>query len=161
MTIFHAFTQTWPGIVNAMISDIQIKSGNDVINARGLWDTGASKTCISLECASKLNLISTGYCNNLTASGSRIGKTYLVDIILPNKVIIQNVMVNDAEIGAQNIDALIGMDLIAFGDFSVSNFDGRTVLTYRIPSRQITDYVYEINVENEKNRNSTQTNNLC
>ena len=147
---FNAFTQKWDGHVDKMISDAHLKSGDTVIPIKALWDTGASRTCISLECVTKLNLVPIGRCTNMTASGPSEARTYLVDVLLPNKVIVPEVMVTDARIGTQGFDILIGMDLISIGDFSVSNFEGKTTLSYRIPSKQVTDYVQEINRENMK-----------
>ena len=40
------------------------------------------------------------------------------------------------------------MDVINQGDFSVSNFEGKTVFSFRIPSKKTIDYVQEINIEN-------------
>ena len=146
--VFRAFTQKWNIVVNKMISDIYLKSGENIISVKALWDTGATRTCISPDCVKSLNLIATGHCTNMTASGPTEAKTYLVDVLLPNKVIVSDVMVTDAKIGEQGFDVLIGMDLIACGDFSVSNYQSQTVLSFRIPSKKMTDYVQEINVEN-------------
>ncbi len=145
---FNAFTQRWDGIVHQMISSAHLKSGEKIIPIKALWDTGASKTCISPSCVMQLGLIPTGKCTNMTASGPSNASTYLVDVLLPNKVIVPDVMVTDAKIGDQGFDVLIGMDLISIGDFSVSNYQGKTTLSYRIPSQKTTDYVQEINIQN-------------
>ena len=44
-------------------------------------------------------------------------------------------------IGAAGIGVLIGMDIITSGDFSVSNYNGKTVFTFRTPSQERIDYV--------------------
>jgi uncharacterized protein YecA (UPF0149 family) len=36
---------------------------------------------------------------------------------------------------------LIGMDLISLGDFAVTNFAGKTVFSFRVPSVQMIDFV--------------------
>ena len=36
---------------------------------------------------------------------------------------------------------LIGMNIINLGDFSVSNYQGKTVFSFRVPSAGCTDYV--------------------
>ena len=146
--VYHAFTQKWDGLVHQMISKGFLKSGENCIQIKGLWDTGASRTCISPECVRKLQLIPTGCCTNMTASGPAEARTYLVDVLLPNKVIVQDVMVTDAQIGSQGFDVLFGMDLISIGDFSISNYQGKTVLSYRIPSKKMIDFVLTENLEN-------------
>jgi hypothetical protein len=39
-----------------------------------------------------------------------------------------------------NVEALIGMNVISLGDFTISNFAGRTCMTFRMPSLETTDY---------------------
>lgn len=69
-------------------------------------------------------------------------ETYLVGIWLPNQVVFTQVRVTKAEaiLGAE---VLIGMDIIAMGDFSVTNFKGITKFSYRTPSMNHIDYVEE------------------
>ena len=43
---------------------------------------------------------------------------------------------------------LIGMNIINLGDFTVSNFQGKTTFTFRMPSESTTDYVKQIKVLN-------------
>ena len=40
----------------------------------------------------------------------------------------------------QGMDVLIGMDIIGAGDFVVTNRNGRTKLSFRIPSQGDTDF---------------------
>ena len=108
-----------------------------------LWDTGATKTCVSEELAKELNLIPTGKQIINTPSGSSVQNTYLIDLLLPNGVTINKIMILDAKIGNQKIDMLIGMDVITLGDFAVSNYNGRTYFTFRIPSQKHVDYCNE------------------
>ena len=64
----------------------------------------------------------------------------MVNLTLNNEVTILNLPVMDSEIGNQGIDVLIGMDIISMGDFAVSNFDGKTQFTIRIPSQEHVEY---------------------
>jgi len=47
------------------------------------------------------------------------------------------------------LDCLIGMDIINLGDLAITNFEGKTWLSFRIPSRGHVDYVAQINRENQ------------
>lgn len=71
-----------------------------------------------------------------------------------NDVTVTGVQVFESEIGNQGIDVLIGMDIISLGNFSVSNYNGKTQFTFGIPSQADTDYVKMIinitPVRNEK-----------
>ena len=149
----RAFTTKAPALVNRLLNKAVISYNGTNEEVFALWDTGATGTCISTEVAHQLGLISTGMKNIQTPSGSSQVNTYLVDIILPNNVRIPNVEVCDSAIGTQQIGQhslgmLIGMDIINLGDFTVSNHNGQTVFSFRMPSMQTTDYVKQVNVAN-------------
>ena len=74
-----------------------------------------------------------------TAQGSHRTETYLVGIILPNKVAFPSVKVSKGNV--HGFDVLIGMDIIGSGDFAVTNKDGKTVFSFRTPSMGVIDFV--------------------
>jgi len=43
---------------------------------------------------------------------------------------------------------LIGMDIIGIGDFAVSNYNNKTIFSFRYPSKHKIDFVHEINLQN-------------
>ena len=63
----------------------------------------------------------------------------MAGIWLPNKVHIPEIRVTEGAIA--DVDVLIGMDIICMGDFAVTNKDGRTNFTFRIPSLECLDFV--------------------
>lgn len=140
-------TKSGNGILNRLINTVSISNMGNAINATALWDTGATCTCISSEVVSKLGLIPTGKMNIQTPSGKGQVSTYLVTITLPNNVVIPNIQVCDSAIGEQGIGMLIGMDIITKGDLAVSNHNGRTVFSFRVPSVKMTDYVEQHRVQ--------------
>lgn len=111
------------------------------IKCKCLWDTGASSSCISKRIATKLELAQTGIVTTFTAAGPSQTKTYVVNIGLPNHVQIPMVQVSEAEL--HGFDVLIGMDIITLGDFSITNLNGNTVFSFRIPSIETIDYVQQ------------------
>ena len=148
---FLAFTLKSTGIMNMLKTDTLVLS--NVRNAsvpytpklwRGLWDTGASKSSITQRIVDDLNLIPVGNTNISTANGVVTVNTYFVDFGLPNGVTITNVLVSCADLG-DDIDVLIGMDIIRHGDFSITNVNGKTTFSFRTPSIQEIDYVKESN----------------
>lgn len=139
----HAFTAKGSGLSRRLLSSVTIIYEGQEQLAKALWDTGATGTCISTDIANSLGLVSTGKMNICTPSGSKQVNTYLLDIGLPNQVEIKDVPVCDSDIGGQGIDMLIGMDIIIMGDFAVSNYDGQTVFTFRIPSKKHADFVQQ------------------
>lgn len=145
---FHAFTTRCNGIAGSLRNTAGIESNGNRIEVTALWDTGATNSCISHDVVQKLSLTPTGKITIQTPSGASVMDTFMVNVLLPNRVIIPDVVVCDSDIGAQGIGMLIGMDIIRLGDFAVSNYDGKTVFTFRLPSKQTTDYVQQINLAN-------------
>ena len=107
----------------------------------GIWDTGASSSVITTRVAQMLNMVPTGM-TRVSASGhSSDRQTYVIDMGLPNGVVIGGLTVTDTTQLSGNIDALIGMDVIGMGDFSITNYQGKTCMSFRVPSLHEIDYV--------------------
>ena len=64
---------------------------------------------------------------------------YYVNLMLPNNVGIVGVPVGLVKL--IDTDVLIGMDIINRGDFAVSNRNGQTQFSFRIPSIESFDFV--------------------
>lgn len=149
MDKFHAFTLKSNSIMNTLKTDTLVLS--DIRNKnipftpklwRGLWDTGASRSSITQRIVNDLNLIPIGNANIGTANGVVTVNTYFVDFGLPNGVTVKNVLVACTNLG-DDIDVLIGMDIIRHGDFAITNIDNKTTFSFRTPSIQEIDYVKE------------------
>jgi predicted aspartyl protease len=97
-----------------------------------LWDTGASGTVVSQNIVKKLGLKPTGKAKVYHAHGHEIVNTYMVNLCLPNQTWISLVEVSEGILN--NFDILIGMDIINKGDFSITNFNDRTIFSFRYPS---------------------------
>lgn len=138
--IISVFTEKYKTIQRKLINSAVIEFNGRFIPVRAQWDTGATGTCISKEIVAQLGLQPTGMINVQTPSGIGTMNKYMVNLILNNEVRIMNLVVMDSEIGNQGIDVLIGMDIISVGDFAVSNFDGKTQFSFRIPSQEHIEY---------------------
>lgn len=112
-------------------------------NYKCLWDTGATSTAISINLAQKLKLLPVGKINITHGGGSHLANKYLVNVHLPNGVCVKDVVV--MELPLNDFDVIIGMDIITLGDFSITNVNGNTVFSFRIPSTKEIDYVAETN----------------
>jgi len=77
-----------------------------------------------------------------TARGKCDCETYLINLTLPNKVIFSYVKVTKTDLGP-DFDVLIGMDIITRGDFAVTNKDGKTCFSFRVPSFEVIDFLQE------------------
>ena len=134
------------GKLNVIGTDVLVLSNTRFVNTsytpkmwRGIWDTGASGSCINQRIVDDLKLIPVGRKQISTAGGLKETNTYLVDIGLPNNVIVRNILVSCADLG-ENLDVLIGMDIISLGDFAITNFSGRTTFSFRLPSVASIDF---------------------
>ena len=143
-----AFVSKGAKIENSLKTLATIKHADKEIEVVALWDTGATNSCVSDAVVTSLGLIPTGYVPIRTPSGSLNVGTYSVDISLPNGVDIDGLMVCGSEIGKQGLGLLIGMDIISKGDFAVSNYNGKTVFSFRIPSKSTLDFVAGIRMAN-------------
>lgn len=152
---FHAFTIKHNRLVNRIVIDIKLSVAFDPDNpppedqtpllpVKALWDTGATGSVVTPGTAAALGLIATGVKNSRTAGGMRPAKTYLVNIYLPQAVAFAGIQVSDC-VDTGGFDAILGMDVISQGDSVISNHDGQTWLTFRVPSCGRVDYVVEAN----------------
>ena len=148
-----AFTLKANGIANVLISNVDvhqpIPGQKDKIGKFiAIWDTGATSTVITTQVVEKLGLIPSGKANLKGVAGSKDDvDTYYIIITLPNSVRVNVFKAVEAPSIAGNADILIGMDIIALGDFSVTNVNQKTVFSFRYPSIKTIDYVEEINAE--------------
>lgn len=131
------------GILRVLVSKVNVftsgQPNHATINA--IWDTGATGSAITKNVARHLGLIPTGMAQVNTAGGIVPQLTYTIDIGLPNDVLIQGIIATEIDALAGGCDALIGMDIITLGDFSITNHNGNTCMSFRVPSGHEIDYV--------------------
>lgn len=106
-----------------------------------IWDTGATGSVISQKVVNELGLHPTGFIQVHHAGGKDISPYYKVNIMLPNNVGFSEITVTQATL--TSADVLIGMDIISQGDFAITNVNGKTTFSFRVPSIETIDYVEE------------------
>jgi predicted aspartyl protease len=144
---FRALTTKANGI--AQVLEVPVKVAPPLLTSdakpdrtrdcHGVWDTGAMAMVITQAVADDLDLKPITFTEVHTANGSSRRPVYMVALLLPN-----GVMVNTRATSAPSLmgcDALIGMDIIGLGDFSVTNVGGKTTVSFRMPSCEEIDYV--------------------
>ena len=144
---YYAFTIKHNGIARQLCTTVDVIYKSKISTGVGLWDTGASGSCVSEKIVNDLQLIPTGRQKILTPAGEKIVNTYMVDIVLPNKVMVKSVPVCDSDIGKQGLDVLIGMDIMTMGDISITNYNKKTFFTFRMPSQCAVDYVMQSSIK--------------
>ncbi|MEO5950349.1 MAG: retroviral-like aspartic protease family protein [Candidatus Saccharimonadales bacterium] len=147
-----ALTATHNGRARELHSDVSVRSAIqtvDQVQFDGIWDTGATNTVITQVVVDRLKLPQTGVKEVHTPQGSHTTPSYIVDLLFPGTDLEFNGL--EVTLGTlPNCQVLIGMDVIGFGDFSVTNKDGLTVMSFRAPSKQRIDYVEQVNREKIK-----------
>ena len=143
-----AFTMTADGRLSALVTEVGVAEPRDPslsrhkapsTTFRAVWDTGATNSAISPRIVKECSLRPTGVTQLHTADGSQRHNTYRVSIFLPNHVVVPEVTVSECNL--LDADVLIGMDIIGAGDFAVTNPDGKTLFSFRLPSRERIDFV--------------------
>jgi hypothetical protein len=144
----YGYTAKAKGIANQLRSNIVISQAFDpsqdlTTHLRkkeytAIWDTGATNTVITGKVVFECGLKPTGMIRVETASGTDVTETYLVNVELPNKIGIPQLKVSLGQL--KGVDVLIGMDIISCGDLAISNFEGKTAFSFRIPSAECIDF---------------------
>ena len=105
---------------------------------QALWDTGASASSISERVVEELELIPVSIADNYTAAGIVQVKMYYINMLLPNGILLPEMFVSCCQL--EDIDVLIGMDVICKGDFALTNSDGKTTFSFQVPSSKKIDF---------------------
>jgi hypothetical protein len=150
---FRAFTSKSPGRIDRILSQISVFPAFDPenppvpypqpYNTLALWDTGATKSVLTSATVQALNLVPVSTVEVNHGGGTEMANAYIVNLWLPNQVGFPGVLVTESDKIRGNFGAIIGMDIIAQGDFSITNVGNKTVVSYRHPSIQTIDYVEE------------------
>ncbi len=147
MQQFKAFTFEANGVADAIQTQcgvceaVHFSTNPQIKFYDAIWDTGATRSAISPKIVQELDLkiVSKGTAH--TAAGTIIVDMYAINVVLPCNIGITSVLVSCNDLG--DTDMLIGMDIITKGDFAITNVDGKTVCSFRVPSIKKIDYVEE------------------
>lgn len=143
----YALTKTYSGLSNRIITPIKVtnpKTGA-IIETFGVWDTGAQCSVIRQDLVDLLNLEYRGMKHIIGIQSEEDRPTYFANVKLNNEQISTDMLITGVNAFSkdENEGMLIGMDIISKGDFSITNFQGNTVMTFRKPSQGTVDYCKE------------------
>jgi len=148
-----AFASSYTRLSNVLINEVyisrtvssspQIIRPSDAKQYKALWDTGATGSVITRKVVDECGLKPISRATVHHAKGTSTTPVYLVSIFLPNQVCFPSMRVTEGDLAGE-VEVLIGMDIISKGDFAVSNKDGKTAFTFRMPSLERIDFVKQI-----------------
>jgi hypothetical protein len=107
-----------------------------------IWDTGATNTAITSSMVKKLNLKAVGVAKVNGVHSSKVVNKYYIELIVKEPDIKTWLEVTECEKLSEDdsVGVLIGMDLITKGDFAVTNFNNKTVMSYISPAVKHIDF---------------------
>ncbi len=137
-----SFTRSFPGIAGGLYSKCMVADrrapleGSPNLNREffpALWDTGSTGCMVSRKVVDACNLQKEGQgpISNVSGVVENVPR-YMVNLYLPNGLVVRELSVALGEF--EDFDVLIGMDVITLGDLAVTNANGQTVFTFRVPS---------------------------
>lgn len=153
----QAMTEGYPHLAIEITTFARISNKNAEVPVTAIWDTGSMMTSISSRVIKKLSLVKTGEITVQTPIGRGIKNTYIVDVLLSGGIHIKDLRVSESDFGNKNADMLIGMDIITRGDFIITNYNNRSVFSFRIPSEGHVDY-FEENIKTELKKSKEAPN---
>ena len=151
----QAFSAEYNGLVDTLLTEVLVVSAFDKTKTKkykAIWDTGATHSVITPQVFQELGLFAI---DKSIVNGVNSRKEVPVTIIhigLPNKFLIPNHRVSVCDIAGG--DMLIGMDIIARGDFSICTGDKKTLFSFAMPPFEnkidLVDKAEKVNQRNKK-----------
>lgn len=141
----HSLSVRANGLARVIYSPVDVFNLSTSVSfqTKAIWDTGATGSAITKSLAFKLGLIPVGKANVKGVHGLRTVNVYAIKVVLNNTRVsfILKATECDSLTDDDYAEMLVGMDVITRGDFAITNYQGKTVMTYRIPSMQAIDFV--------------------
>ena len=138
MEKIYAFTKKYDNITRVLTLPVKISltGSNGCYKTQGIIDTGSICSVVSINLVEKLGGIPFSYHFISTASShNTLTPLYKASIVLCDKLEITNLTVSDGTL-PEGEECLIGMVILSLGDLAVSHFEGKTCISFRIPSLQ-------------------------
>lgn len=141
----RSFTVTTEGgLLTALATPCHVSQAFDPANGEpdyarnqfhAMWDTGATKSVITPRVVEACGLkpIMNGFTKGV--HGVAKSQAYVVNLYLPDKIVIHELTVIKTNPGDVWWDVIIGMDIISIGDFSIRNVNGKTEWSFSIPTK--------------------------
>ncbi len=148
----HALSKREVGLANCIKTPVVLTNEleNKSVETLAIWDTGATNSVITKSAAAELGLIPISKAVVNGVHGYKEVNVYYLKITLNNQEITLKSQVTECEELSQDNSTrfLIGMNIINLGDFSITNHQGNTIMSFRVPSLKAIDFVSDLETYN-------------
>ena len=133
------YTKCFDQIMSSILVDcfIQLPNSCQTTDEKlsALWDTGANITCISTRLANKLKLQASDEVIIAVANNKQFRADIFYVQLRMGDFTIPLIWVLGIPMD-ESKDVIAGMDVITKGDLAITNYNGKTVLSFREPSKE-------------------------
>ncbi len=119
----------------ALESYIDIGGEGSMMSVKALWDTGVTQSCISYEIVKMIEPKRISKSKVASVEKAVTEEIFAISVALSDEITFRDVAVKATDLTEKDADMLIGMDIIARGDFEVRNLHGITQFAFRIPPK--------------------------
>lgn len=133
-------TKKYANFNGRLTTEESILFNEEFHNIIAQWDCGATTSVISSQLAEKLGLTPCGKSELKGTTSAIVSCEYNIELVLSSGASFELKVNSSDEISGSGIDMLIGMDVIQYGDFAVSTYNGETCFSFRIPSMGLIDF---------------------
>jgi hypothetical protein len=144
LTMNRSFSVTTEGLLMALATPCHVSQGFDPAKGipecpkmefKAYWDTGATKSVITPRVVEACGLkpmrrIKSVFLQGV--NGLEKSQAYVINLSLPSRITFQELTVVSKNPGDVWWDVLIGMDVIAAGEFSIKNVNSNTEWSFSI-----------------------------
>ena len=139
----NAFTLKYHKLMNTLPYEVEVSFLDKSVKLKNaIWDTGASASSINIKYADVLGLRPISFTTIHTANGPCSVPVFYINIKFNENLSIDGIAVTGANL--VGIDMLLGMDIINRGQFTISNNNEGTTISFLSPSDVTTDYVDDL-----------------
>ena len=134
----YVFPDTAEGKIVIKVN-VKSKESKEYHSVSAMIDTGAGRSCVSKKLAKKLGLVAAEDAARLySATGTKVVPYYKgLDLVLTNaenkEKVYENLEVIQFFRSKDNIDLIIGQDIIRTWDLVISNSRGKSLISLRTP----------------------------
>ncbi len=118
-------------IVSNVDEEDSSKQNNGGVRCLAIWDSGATSSIITRNIIDNLKLQPVGVCQVAGIHGTEYEYTYYINLTVPGDMTFKTLEVSEGDL--EDVDFLVGMDVISQGDFCISNGNNETIVAFRSP----------------------------